>query len=83
MPRKTKTQKYVVFDDLAFCLTRNPVVVPLPAGVTSDKAIRAFIMKTPEKLMRVDCFDWYHGIADVVLDGYTLRLDRVYPNFST
>ena len=65
-------QKYVVFDDLAFCLTAHPVVVPLPPANTSDGATCAFIMETLEKLMRLD-----------VLDGYTERFDRIYPDFSS
>jgi hypothetical protein len=88
MPRAKKppAARYLVFDDLAAGLPTYPIYVPLPAALAqalTEAGLRAFTLATLEELMRLRCFQWQHGPADVVIDGFTARNDKIYPSFST
>ena len=79
-------KRFLVIDDLATSLVTYPILVPLPAKLAqrpTEPALRAFIMKTLREVMQLRCFDWYHAFGDVVLDGFTVRNDKIYPSFST
>lgn len=76
--------KYVVFDDLASSLAVYPIVIPLPKDmVRTEKLLKTFVMSTLKSLMKLKQFGWYHNYSDVTYDGFSLRLDKIYPDFST
>ncbi len=84
--KKQPPSMYLVVDDLAAGLPTYPIYVPLPAALVlkpTDAGLRAFTAATLKQLMRLKCFQWYHAPGDVVIDGFTVRNDKIYPSFST
>ena len=51
--------------------------------VKTEKEMNKFTKKVLTKLMKLDFYRWYHNIKDIIIDGYYVRNNNVYPNFST
>lgn len=75
--------KYLVIDDLAFELHEHPIYIPIPSNIKTEKEMNKFTKKVLTKLMKLDFYRWYHNIKDIIIDGYYVRNNNVYPNFST
>lgn len=79
----TKTL-YLVIDDFSPALFTYPIYVPVPESAKKDdQAMRKFIMQSLKELMKVRLFNWYHDFRNVVYDGFEVRGNKIYPNFST
>jgi hypothetical protein len=78
---------FMVFDDLALELGDNPIIIPIPPhvleGGDTDKKMRAFTTFALKHLMRLPFFTWTHHIKDVIIDGFMVRQNKIYPEFST
>lgn len=75
--------KYLVIDDLAFELHEHPIYVPIPDNIKEDILLNKFVINVLKKLMKLDFYNWYHEIDDVIIDGYYTRNNNIYPEFST
>lgn len=78
-----KATRFLVVDDLALELHEHPIHVPIPKSVKTEKQMREFTKKVYADFMKLPYFSWYHGIGDVVVDGFTVRHHLVYPGIST
>lgn len=77
-------KRYVVFDDLALSLQVYPIIVPLPSDIRlTEESLKRFVMSTLKDLMKLKQLEWYHSYRDVVYNGFQLRHDKIYPDFST
>ena len=78
------TTIYLVIDDFSASTYMYPIHVPVPeAAKKNDQTLKKFIMQTLKDLMKVKAFEWYHDFRNVVYDGFQVRGNRIYPNFST
>lgn len=78
------TTRYLVIDDFCSTLYVYPIHVPVPASaLKDDQTMRRFIMRSLKELMKVRLFEWYHDFRNVVYDGFEVRGNKIYPNFST
>ena len=75
--------KYLVIDDLAIELHEHPIYVPIPNEIITEKELNKYVIKILKKLMKLDFYNWYHKINDVVINGYYTRNNNIYPEFST
>ena len=82
--------RYLVLDDLAFELTRYPIHVPIPPEIFVNKkmdqieaSLRRFTLKVYHDFMKLPYFTWYHDVRHIVIDGFHVRWDKVYPSIST
>ena len=75
--------KYLVIDDLALELHDHPIYVPIPNNLKTEKQLDKFVINVLKKLMKLDFYNWYHKINDVVINGYYTRNNNIYPEFST
>ena len=76
-------QKYLVLDSLAISLHNYPIHIPIPKNTKTEKQIITFTKKTIKNLMKLDIFEWYHNFKDIIIDGFTVRNNFIYPDIST
>lgn len=85
-PAMTRSGKLLVIDDLALELPDHPIHIPIPAQVLQsrgDAEMRKFTLGVLKTLMKLPYFTWTHKADGIVIDGFTVRHNKVYPSFST
>ncbi len=90
MPLKGKhKQMYLVVDDLSSHLQIHPILVPIPARTfdATDEVVRtrlvAFTRKVYKDITKLGYFECYHSHKDIIVDGFDVRFNKIYPNIST
>jgi len=80
----------LVVDDLAFELPQHPIYVPIPQNVLAgegyasiDEALARFTLRVYKDFMKLPYFTWFHDARNIVIDGFSVRHDKIYPSIST
>jgi hypothetical protein len=88
-------QRYLVIDDLSTNLNIHPIYIPIPIELfelqqtdkdTIYERLVAFTKKVYEDFIRLGYFEFFHSHNnddDIVINDFSIRFDKVYPNVST
>ena len=76
-------EKFLVIDTLSFSLNKYPIYIPIPNNIDNEKKMKTFTKKCLKELMKLKIFDWYHNEKNIVIDGFMVRNNLIYPNIST
>lgn len=88
MKPQPPAQKFLVVDDLSHTLREHPILIPIPPSVLSSKSndtkLKQFTIQVYRDLMKLPYFkDWYHHAGDIVIDGFSVRWNKIYPSISS